>query len=168
MPSAATNMATVAALAFMRDHHSHACGLSDDAAEWLDTPACDVGDEAPCADATDFFVVRKREVQWAFQTAAQKLGDKGQPGRAKALHVCHASTVQAFAYQSGLERIGFPRLPAHGNDIGMTGQDDATVSAVAVARRQCGEQVRLAPIIIESEIRRDTVGCQVVSYPMNQ
>ena len=98
----AAHAAAVAFLALVRDHQMHARRLADDASRRLDAARGHVRDQAPDADATHFFVVRKREMQRTLQSAAQEFRHERQRCRRKALHVGGAAAVQPVADQRRL------------------------------------------------------------------
>jgi len=154
--------------ALVGDDELHAGWLADDAAGWRNTARDDVGDQPAHADAADFLIVRQREMQWPRKAAAEELRNEREADRAEALHVGDAAPVQAIAGERRFERIRVPRLSVDGHDIGMARQHDAASRRVAVARRKRGEQVRLAPIIVERERRRCAERFEVAPHPFDQ
>ena len=50
----------------------------------------------------------------------------------------------------------------------MSGQHDAAVRDVAVTRGQRGEQVGLAPVVVEGQRRGDTVPGKVAAHPLDE
>ena len=89
----AAHAAAEALLALVRDDQAHPGRLTDDAARRLDSSRNDVLQQAAHADASDFLVVRQREMQRAFEPAAQELGDERESDGRKALHVGGAASV---------------------------------------------------------------------------
>ena len=52
----------VSVLAFVRNHHLHACGLTHNATSRLEALIEHVGDQATHADAADFFVIAQSQM----------------------------------------------------------------------------------------------------------
>jgi hypothetical protein len=152
----------------MRDDDLHAGRLADDAAQRPDAARRDVVDQPAHADAADFLVVRQREVERTLEPAAQELWNQRESGRTETLHVGDPAPVDAVAFGRRRERRPGPRLAVDRNDVGVSGQHDASVRDVAVLRRQRREQVGLAPVVVESERRVDAVPGEPGSHPVDQ
>jgi hypothetical protein len=110
----------------------------------------------------------QREMQRPREPAAHELGHHREPGRREALHVGDAAADDAVADHRRLERIGVPRLPVHGHDVGVPRQHDASGRRVAVARRQRREEVRLSPVVVERERALRAVRFEIAAHPVDQ
>src|SRR5262249_42317068 len=96
-------------------------------------------------------------MQGPLQATPEKLRNEGKADRRKTLHVGHTATVELVVDQRRGERWRLPGLSVNWNDVGVTGEDNASAGCVSVARRQRGEQIGFASLVVEGELRIDAV-----------
>ena len=128
----------------------------------------DVGDQSAHADAADFFVVGQCKVNRLGQSAPQEFGHEREAHGRKTFHVGDTPAIEPIVLQRNNERIRIPRLAVDRHHVGVAGEHDATVRDVAVPRGQCGEQIRLAPFVIEYERRFDAKPGKIAAYPLDE
>jgi hypothetical protein len=151
-------------LALVRDHRAHLRRLADDACVRARARTHNVGDQAPDAKTTNFFIVGERKMEWRFQPPLHELRHQRQHAGDEALHIASAAAVEPAVLLGHLERIGIPRLPFHRHDVGMPGQNDARPAA----RTQRREQVGLALLVVVGQPDIGVVRLQGVADKMYQ
>jgi len=82
-----------------------------------------------------------------------------QRGRDETLHIGGAAAVQAPVILGQHERIGPPILIVDRHHVGMARQDQPA----AIRRSDRGEQIGLAPVVVEGQPRADAEPVQIVA-----
>ena len=148
----------------MRDHRLHQRGFTDDARLRPDARCRQIGNHAPDADATDFFIVRERKVQRRIQPTFDEFRQQRQRHRNKAFHVRGAAPIKFSIALNQRKRIGIPCLALYRHHIGMAREHNASFAA----RTQSREQIGLAFIVVKGQPDIGIVRAQVLAHEINQ
>eukprot|EP01022_Parablepharisma_sp_SALTPOND_P029462 TRINITY_DN735_c0_g1_i1.p1 TRINITY_DN735_c0_g1~~TRINITY_DN735_c0_g1_i1.p1 ORF type:complete len:1397 (+),score=453.90 TRINITY_DN735_c0_g1_i1:9191-13381(+) len=157
--------------ALVGHHHVHAGGFAHHAAIDLDAALDDLFQHHRRADAADFLVIGKRQVDGLGTRHGQEFRHQRQRSGDETLHVAGTATVQAAILLGDLEGIGIPLLAVHRHHVGVTGEDDATLGAASQGTsggRQSGEQVGLGLFLVVGEPGGDALLFQAVAHRGDQ
>ena len=160
----ACHIAGKRALSLVRDHDLHIARFADNAHFGPDIETAHLIDETPDPDTSDLFIVRKCQMQRRRETSFHKIRQMCQRNDDKGLHIAGAAPVQASVLFDHREGIGIPALTIHRNHVGVTRQHDPA----PVKRPGGGIQIRLAFIVVESQVRANPETLQIVPDPVDQ
>ena len=141
----------------------HRSRLTDDAAGGFQVHVLQVGNQAFHADAADFLVIRKGQVQRCVHLGSQKPGGQRQCGGDVAFHVARSTAIEQPILDGGFEGVCVPRLALDRHDIGVPGQNQSGLAAFAERGKQIGF---LAGRVI-GQARGDAQPGQIVAYPFD-
>ena len=120
-----THMAAVAELALVGAYHLHVRGLPDNHRRRFDRTVAKRVDEAAHADAADFLIMGKSEVQGRHDVSCQEFRRQRQAHADEALHIAGSAAIEASVVLDHLKRIRVPVLSIHRNHVRVTGERDA-------------------------------------------
>ncbi len=123
----------------------HGRGLAHDHDPGLRQVTDDALDHRPDAEATDFLVIGKREVDRYFRSAFQEFRHEGEGNGDEALHVVGAAAEEPAVLLDDAEGIARPVLALDRYDIGVSRQNDAACLRFVAQRR---EEVRLGAVLV--------------------
>ena len=152
----------LAALVGMDDgHHGR---LADDDGLGPRHFAGHAGGQRMGAETADLLVVGEREMDRLLQVGLHELRQHGERDGVERLHVAGASAVVLAVLQGQRPRVGDPGLPVDRHDVGMAGQDHATLHVRADRR----EQIGLLAVRAGDEPAFDAEGGEMVPAEMDQ
>ncbi len=164
MAFAAPHMAAEGMEPLLPGHRHHAGRLADQAGERFRLGHADLVDQARYADAADLLVIGKGEMDGPRRRPRLEFRNQRQRGRDEALHVGGAAAIEAALILGQHERIGRPILVVDRHHVGVARQDQPA----AIRRPDRGEQIGLAPVVVEGQPRGDAEPVQIVADELDR
>ena len=128
------------------------------------SPVGHIVDQGAHAEAADFLVVRKGQLQRQPQRPGRGPVRGPQRTGEKALHVGRAACKQPAAAFLQPERTGGPCLAVGRHDVGMTRQQHAA----AIGGADVGVQIGLAAVAVHVQLRLDAARGQKLAHELDQ
>ena len=142
---------------------AHQAGLADEGGGGVDAGRGHVADEARRAEAADLLVIGESEMHGAPQRRFHEPRHDRQHAGDVALHVAGAASVESAFRFGEAKGIARPHLPVHGDDIGVSAQQEARGSGRPDGREEIG--LALRP---RQDGRRHAVTREVVAHPFDE
>ena len=150
-------------LSLVRHDNLHIARFAEDAHFGTDTETAHLIDQAPDPDTSNLFIVGKRQMQRRREPPVQEIRQMREGDGDKRLHIAGTAPVQATVLFHHPEWIGIPVLSVDRHDIRVPRQHDTA----PVERSRGRVKIRLALVVVESQVRLDPETVQIVPDPVD-